>query len=348
MDLDRRTLLVAGAVAGAMPAQALGRTAPGPGLPAGGKGATFPPSSPASALPDVAEVIDLWPGGVAPGLLRPLTEEIPDRMKPGEPHDRYITGQSRPRMAVFRPKQPNGAAVMISPGGGYVRVVLDKEGYELARWMADQGFTAFVLLYRLPGGDGKGWDWASGADTPLCDAQRAIRLIRHHAPAFGIDPRRVATMGFSAGGHVCSDLAARFDARVYTPVDDADSQSARPFCAAPCYPVMSMHLPEAHAGSREKLLGPNTGKAFEDAHTPSQNLPADPPPHFLLHAEDDKTVNPLNTLMLRDALKAKGVRVETHLFEQGGHGFGLRGTVGKPVAIWPQLWLNWVKSVGLV
>jgi acetyl esterase/lipase len=148
----------------------------------------------------VTEVIDLWPGGVGPGLLRPLTEEIPDRMKPGEPHDRYMTGQSRPRMAVFRPKQPNGAAVMITPGGGYVRVVVDKEGYELARWLADQGFTAIVLFYRLPGGDDKGWDWASGADTPLCDAQRAIRLIRHHAPAFGIEPRRVAAIGFSAGG----------------------------------------------------------------------------------------------------------------------------------------------------
>jgi acetyl esterase/lipase len=89
---------------------------------------------------------------------------------------------------------------MITPGGGYVRVVVDKEGYELARWLADQGFTVFVLFYRLPGGDDKGWDWASGADTPLCDAQRAMRLIRHHAPAFGIEPRRVAAIGFSAGG----------------------------------------------------------------------------------------------------------------------------------------------------
>ncbi|WP_068090077.1 alpha/beta hydrolase [Novosphingobium rosa] len=348
MKLDRRTLLVAGAAAGAMPAQALALNAPGAGLPAGGKGASFPPSSPASALPDVTEVIDLWPGGVGPGLLRPLTEEIPDRMKPGEPHDRYITGQSRPRMAVFRPKQPNGAAVLIAPGGGYVRVVVDKEGYELARWMAERGFTAFVLVYRLPGGDAHGWDWASGADTPLCDAQRAMRLIRYHAPAFGIEPNRVAAMGFSAGGHVCSDLAARFDAKVYAPVDDADRHSARPICAAPCYPVMSMHLPVGHSESRKQLLGPNTSQAFEDAHTPSQNLPANPPPHFLLHAEDDKVVNPLNTLMLRDALKAKGARVETHLFEQGGHGFGLRGAVGLPVAIWPQLWLNWAQTTGLL
>ena len=348
MDLDRRTLLVAGAMAGAMPAQALAMKAPGSGVTGGGTGISFPPSSPASALPDVSEVIDLWPGGVAPGLLRPLTEEIPDRMKPGEPHDRYMTGQSRPRMAVFRPKQPNGAAVLITPGGGYVRVVVDKEGYELARWMTERGFTAFVLFYRLPGGDAKGWDWASGADTPLCDAQRAMRLIRHQAPAFGVAPARVAAMDFSAGGHVCSDLAARFDAKVYAPVDEADHQSARPICAAPCYPVMSMHLPEAHGGSRDKLLGPKTDKAVEDAHTPSQNLPADPPPHFLLHAEDDKTVNPLNTLMLRDALKAKGARVETHLFEKGGHGFGLRGTVGLPVAIWPQLWLNWAQTTGLL
>lgn len=346
MQIDRRTILVAGAVASGIPLRALASSEPG--LPAGTKGASFPPSSPASAMPDVAEVIDLWPGGVAPGLLRPTKEQILERAKPGEPHDRAMTGQIRPRMAVFRPQQSNGAAVLITPGGGYVRVVVDKEGYEMARWLAERGFTAFVLFYRLPGGDDHGWDWASGPDTPLCDAQRAMRLIRQNAASFGIEPNRVAAMGFSAGGHVCADLAARFAASVYAPVDEADRHSARPLCAAPCYPVISMHLPEGHSQSRHQLLGPHPTRAAEDAHSPSQNLPANPPPHFLLHAEDDTVVNPLNTLMLRDALKAKGARVETHLFEVGGHGFGLRGTVGKPVAIWPQLWLNWARTTGLL
>ncbi|MDE1916552.1 MAG: alpha/beta hydrolase [Sphingomonadales bacterium] len=353
MKVDRRALLVAGAAVtgmlpGLRPDRALAADAPGAGLPAGTKGASFPPSSPASALPDVAEVIDLWPGGVAPGLLRPISEEIPERAKPGEPHDRYMTGQSRPRMAVFRPDRPNGAAVMITPGGGYVRVVVDKEGYELAHWLTARGFTVFVLFYRLPGGDEHGWDWASGANAPLCDAQRAMRLIRFHAASLGIDPPRVAAMGFSAGGHVCADLAARFGETVYAPVDEADNHSARPICAAPCYPVISMHLPVGHSQSRRQLLGPDISRAAEDAHTPSQHIPANPPPHFLLHAEDDPVVNPLNTLMLRDALKARGAKVETHLFEVGGHGFGLRGTVGKPVAIWPELWLNWARTTGLV
>jgi acetyl esterase/lipase len=353
MKVDRRTMLVAGAATaglplGLMPDRGLALAAPAPGLPAGTKGASFPPFSPASALPDGVEVIELWPGGVAPGLLRPLAEQIPERARPGEPHDRYMTGQTRPRMAVFRPQNPNGAAVLITPGGGYVRVVVDKEGYEMARWLAERGFTAFVLFYRLPGGDQHGWDWASGADTPLCDAQRAMRLIRFHAAAFGVEPARVAAMGFSAGGHVCADLAARFAAPVYAPVDEADQHSARPLCAAPCYPVISMHLPVGHSQSRRQLLGPDTSPAAQDAHSPDQNIPANPPPHFLLHAEDDQTVDPRNTLQLRAALRARGARVETHLFEQGGHGFGLRGTVGKPVAIWPQLWLDWARTTGLL
>lgn len=351
MIVDRRKLLVAGVAASGIPLGLVPdrvSAQPARGRPAGGKGASFPPSSPASALPDVAEVIDLWPGGVGPGLLRPLTEEIPERAKQGEPHDRYMTGQSRPRMAVFRPARPNGAAVLIAPGGGYVRVVVDKEGYEMARWLTERGFTVFVLFYRLPGGDENGWDWASGPDTPLCDAQRAMRLIRYHAAALGVAPNRVAAMGFSAGGHVCADLAARFAAPVYVPVDEADTHSARPLCAAPCYPVISMHLPEGHSQSRRQLLGPHPTRAAEDAHSPFQNIPEDAPPHFLLHAEDDKTVNPANTLLLREALKARGIRVETHLFEVGGHGFGLRGTVGKPVAIWPQLWLNWARTTGLI
>jgi dipeptidyl aminopeptidase/acylaminoacyl peptidase len=108
-----------------------------------------------------------------------------------------------------------------------------------------------------------------------------------------------------------------------------------------------MSLPDAHAGSRDKLLGANPTPAMEAAHSPDHNVPADAPPHFLCHAEDDDVVPVANTLLLRAALKARGARVETHLFERGGHGFGLRKAVGKPVEVWPDLWRAWARTTEL-
>jgi acetyl esterase/lipase len=157
----------------------------------------------------------------------------------------------------------------------------------------------------------------------------------------------VAVMGFSAGGHLCADVSARFDAQVYEAVDEADAMSARPLCSAPIYPVVSMSLPHAHMGSRERLLGPHPTAAQEAAYSPHLHVPDNPPPHFLCHAEDDPVVPVANTLLLREAVKARGGRVETHLFEQGGHGFGLRLARGKPVEIWPELWLAWARTTGL-
>jgi len=332
MDLkfDRRSLLATGIMAG---------------LSAGVGAQTPPPRAPKSLPPGLAEpveTIDLWPGGAPGAPARPLVETINERSTDAQVTDRAVLGISRPRLSVFRPDRPNGAAVIITPGGGYRWVVIDKEGYEMARWLAARGFTAFVLFYRLPG-DG----WASGPDTPLADAQRAIRMVRHRAKDFALDPQRVATMGFSAGGHVCADHAARFAASVYRPVDAADALSARPFCAAPLYPVVSMDPAIAHAGSRGLLLGPNPTPVLEAAHSPDRNVPADAPPHFLLHAEDDDVVPVENSLRLRAALKARGIPVETHLFTHGGHGFGLRRAMGKPVEVWPELWRAWARTTGL-
>ncbi|MED5547276.1 MAG: alpha/beta hydrolase [Pseudomonadota bacterium] len=296
----------------------------------------------APGLPQPSETIDLWPAG-APGMpARAPQETVTERSSDELVTDRAVLGVTRPRMAVFRPDRPNGAAVLLTPGGGYKHVVVDKEGYEMARWLTARGFTAFVLFYRLPG-EG----WANRSDVALADAQRAMRLVRRRASAFAIDPERVAAMGFSAGGHVCADLAARFAARVYAPVDEADTLSAKPICAAPVYPVVSMDPVIAHAGSRDLLLGPAPTPALEAAHSPDRNVPADAPPHFLLHAEDDDVVPSENTLRLRAALKARGIPVETHLFAQGGHGFGLRKAIGKPVEVWPDLWRAWARTVGL-
>jgi acetyl esterase/lipase len=329
--IDRRALLAAGLMGGAATVGARGQTPP----PVAAN--SLPPG-----LPQPTETIDLWPHG-APGRgPSALIETVNERSADTLVTDRAVLGISRPRMAVFRPDRPNGAAVLIAPGGGFRWVVVDKEGYEMGRWLAARGFTAFVLFYRLPG-EG----WAAGPDVALADAQRAMRLIRHRARDYAVDPERIAAMGFSAGGHVCADLAARFAARFHAPVDAADTLSARPHCAAPIYPVISMDPAIAHGGSRALLLGANPTAVMHEAHSPDRNIPANAPPHFLLHAEDDDVVPVENSIRLRAALRARSIPVETHLFANGGHGFGLRKSVGKPVEVWPELWRAWARTIGL-
>ena len=332
MMIDRRTALVGSIIAGA-------------GACSAARGQTPPPATPASphlTWPEPSETIDLWPNG-APGAPAQLpVETVRERSTDRAFNDRYVFGISRPRMAVFRPVRPNGASVLITPGGGYNWVVIDKEGYEMARLLAAQGVTAFVLFYRLPH-EG----WAARPNVALSDAQRAVRLIRHRAGRYGLDPERLCAMGFSAGGHLCADLLTRFDARVYDPVDAADRLSARPAAAAPIYPVISMTAPAAHAGSRRNLIGENASPDRERAHSPHLNVRPDCPPCFLLHAEDDASVPVENTLLLRAALRAAGVETETHLFPDGGHGFGLRLARGKSVENWPGLFSAWARRKGL-
>ncbi|MGP7795776.1 alpha/beta hydrolase [Sphingomonas sp. CLY1604] len=328
--IDRRGALLAALAAG-WTGTAAGAQIPAPR----GAGSAGP------GLPDPAETIDLWPGN-APGMPQvPPVEVVDERSTDPALPDRAVRGIVRPRLAVFRPAVANGSALLVTPGGGYARVVIDKEGYELGRWLAARGWTVFVLFYRLPG-DG----WAAGPDVALSDAQRAMRLIRHRARSYAIRPDRVAALGFSAGGHVCGDLATRWAASTYAPIDAADRLSARPDAAAPIYAVQSMTRPLAHAGSRDLLLGRQPTSALEAAHSPARNVTAQTPPCFLVHAEDDPVVDVGNTLEFRAALKAARVPVETHLFAQGGHGFGLRRAAGKPVEAWPTLFLAWAKSLG--
>jgi len=330
-EFDRRTALLATLGAAVAASGAAAQTA----LPAA-------PGNLPLTLSQPDETIDLWPKG-APGMpAKPPVEITTERSKDTTKlNDRAVAGVSTPRMAVFRPAKPNGASLLVFPGGGYVRMAMDKEGYEIGRLLAARGVTVFILFYRLPG-EG----WANRADVPLQDAQRAMRLIRSRAAKYGLDPERIGAMGFSAGGHLCADLVARFATRTYDPVDAADTLSARPMIAAPIYPVVSMALPVAHGGSRDMLLGPDPSSDLIAAHSPDRHIRADSPPCFLCAAEDDKTVPTENILLLHAALRAARVPVELHLFAEGGHGFGLRGVAGKPAAAWPELFVAWAKTRG--
>jgi acetyl esterase/lipase len=252
--------------------------------------------------------------------------------------DRIVTRIGHPQMTVFRPARPNGAAVLVMPGGGYIRVVIDKEGFEVGRRLAAAGVTAFVLRYRLPR-DG----WAAPADAPLADAQRALRLIRARAATDGLDPQRVAVLGFSAGGHLAASLSTRFGAQVYAPVDAADRLSARPDLCGLGYPVLDLAPAIWHRGSSEALLGANATAEMRAAYSPNRHVTAAMPPTFIFHAADDPSVPVENSLALFATLRAAKVPAELHVFEEGGHGFGIWLARGKPAAAWPDLFLAWAR-----
>ena len=323
MRVDRRSLII-GSLAAGFAARAGAVPPPGP------------------LLPEPDAWLDLWPGE-APGLPSPPPfEEVRERSNDARYNDRAVFHVRRPRLAIFRPARPNGASVLITPGGSYARVVMDKEGFETARWLAARGVTAFVLFYRLALAH-----WVLGSSVSLCDAQRAIRLVRKDAMARGRNPRRICVIGFSAGGHVAADLSVRHEVASYPLIDPADQHSARPDATALLYPVILMGGPGTHLESRNNLLGMDATEVDERVHTPSTNVTAETPPCFLVHAEDDPVIPAVNTLAMRDELRAHDVPVETHLFPDGGHGFGIRLAQGHSVAIWPELMFAWGRRQGL-
>lgn len=285
------------------------------------------------------QVIALWPNGPPGGVPAGLREEVVERSPSGPLRDRYVQHVVRPNLVVFRPAHATGASLLMAPGGGYKWVVMDKEGYEAAERFAAAGLTVYVLSYRLPG-DG----WAAGPDTPLQDAQRALRLIRQRAG----QGAKVGVIGFSAGGHVAGTLALRFDKAAYAPTDAADHLSARPDFAILMYPVATMLDPFEHRGSRDELLGPSPTLEAERAQSLELEVRPDAPPTLIMHALDDRSVPVENSLQLLAAFRAAQVPAELHLFEEGGHGFGLRFTVGKPVAAWPDLALAWMRRKGFL
>jgi acetyl esterase/lipase len=239
-----------------------------------------------------------------------------------------------PTLALYLPKKEiaNQSAVLIFPGGGYSHLAMYKEGKKVALWLNSLGITAFVLKYRLPT-DRIMKDKTIG---PLQDAQEAIRLIRRNTKEWNIDPTKIGVLGFSAGGHLASTIATHYQDNVY----DADPISARPDFSILIYPVISMEEGITHNGSKNSLLRPNPSKELIEKYSNEKLVNANTPKTFIVHASDDKVVPVQNSIQYYMNLKKYNVPVEMHLYENGGHGFGL-GTKGTHTE-WPKACEKWL------
>jgi acetyl esterase/lipase len=245
----------------------------------------------------VQSAIPLWAAG-APGALGTAPEDQPV-ITP------YLPAEGR----------ANGTAVVIFPGGGYQHLAMQHEGSDVASWLAGTGVTAFVVRYRL----GPSYHHP----VMLGDAQRAIRTVRSRATEWGVDPRRVGVIGFSAGGHLASTAGTHYDAGVPSSGDPVERVSSRPDFMLLIYPVITMRDSAAHRGSRRNLLGEHPDSAMVRLLSNETQVTRDTPPTFLVHSTDDTTVPVENALLFYQALRAAAVPVEMHVFEYGGHGFGL-------------------------
>ena len=239
-------------------------------------------------------------------------------------------------VTVYHPNRPNGSAVVICPGGGYGGLVTGPEGAGIAKWLNLHGITGIVLEYRLPRGRQM---------VPLLDAQRALRLVRTKAEAWGCDPRRIGMMGFSAGGHLASTAATHFDAGNPQAADPIDRAGCRPDFAVLVYPVITMG-DKTHGGSKANLLGPNPTAASVALFSNEKQVSGNTPPTFLAHAKDDTPVPPENSRMFYEALKAHQVAAKYLELPSGGH--GLNGYRGPMWDAWQTECLNWLAEQKII
>lgn len=283
------------------------------------------------------EFIPLWEVGKMPnskGLH--LTDSITNER---------IWRVGMPGMYAFFPaKQENkGAAVVICPGGGYDHLAYVTSGTQLAKWYNTMGITAFVLNYRLP----ISIDLVERQTGPLQDAQRAIRIVRANAGKWGVRVDKIGIMGLSSGGHVASSLGTHQE-DVSAVKDSLDKFDFKPNFIILVSPVITMGV-YAHQGSYKNLLGPNPTKQMIEKYSNELQVTAATPPTFIADAMNDKTVNPMNSLLFYQALLTNKVPTSFHVFPQGGHAIGLRNNPGSTQE-WTtlcELWLNEMDIIGI-
>ncbi len=244
-----------------------------------------------------------------------------------------------PTITYYAPRGNSGTAVVLAPGGGYGNLALNHEGRQVANWFNAQGVHTFVLRYRL----GPRYRHP----VPLGDALRAVRMVRARAAEFGIQPDRIGIMGFSAGGHLASTVATRFDRGNTSAADPIDRVNSRPDFVILGYPVIASAAPYAHQGSFRNLIGDDAPAELRASLSNDTQVTADTPPTFLFHTNADTGVPPENSVLFYMALRKAGVPAEMHIFEPGPHGVGL--AMNDPVLnAWPPLLSTWLRARGLL
>ncbi len=278
------------------------------------------------------KVLKVWPNGAPTdnGMTEP--EEKFDGVR--------VRNVSEAEISVFLPEKENntGAAVVICPGGGYWIEAMDHEGYDVAKWLNTKGIAGIVLKYRLPYGHD---------EVPADDARRAIRIVRANAEEWGINPSKIGIAGSSAGGHLASTVGTRFDNGNTGSNDPLEKYSSRPDFMLLLYPVITFREEFGHMGSRKNLIGEGNDWALVRKYSNELHVTPETPPTFLVLADDDKTVPPRNSVEFYLKLKENNVPAEMHIFQEGGHGFGIRKN-NLPVDQWPELFFNWLKASKIV
>ncbi|MDQ0112304.1 alpha/beta hydrolase [Paenibacillus harenae] len=231
----------------------------------------------------------------------------------GAPYAKGATDEDRPAITPYLVAGSNRPAVVICPGGGYGGRAYH-EGEPIAQWLNTLGVSAFVLRYRVA---------PYQYPCALLDAQRAIRTVRHEAERFGVDPKRIGLLGFSAGGHLTANAGTDYDKGNPDAEDPIERQSCRPDLLVLCYPVITMTDPYTHTGSRMNLLGEAFDDAIAERHSAELNVTADTPPTFLWHTSDDAAVPVENSLLMAGALRRHGVLFDLHVYAKGKHGLGM-------------------------
>ena len=231
----------------------------------------------------------------------------------------------------------NNVAVLVIPGGGYWGLWFDKEGVDVAKWLNSIGVSAFVLKHRLPHWESK--DCRS--KVALMDAQRAMRIIRKNSKIWNIDPNKIGVLGFSAGGHLASTLSTHHDNGLDLSDLEIEQTSSRPDFSILVYPVITMNRPYTHNGSRENLLGKIPSQEYLDYYSNDLQVREDTPPAILIHSDDDKGVLPENSIQYYLALRKYNIPAALHIWEDGGHGYGLGNDKGS-IKSWAKICEEWM------
>lgn len=267
------------------------------------------------------QIIPLW-SGRAPGALGSDETDIPT-------------------LTVYLPRTMSAAtpAMIVCPGGGYVRLASNHEGRQIAGYLNSLGMAAFVLRYRL----GPRYHHP----IELGDAQRAIRMLRSHAMEWRLDAARIGIIGFSAGGHLAMSTSTMFDAGDPRAADPIDRVGSRPDFAVLAYPVISMTAPWTHQGSKQNLLGDSPNADLAKQLSGENAVTKATPPTFIFQTNEDTVVPAENSLQYFLALRKAGVPAEMHVFEKGPHGVGLAND-DVALSTWSTLLANWLRTRGVI